>query len=39
MSHKPAADIHPENELHGFEPLRVVLALGALLLGVLAGIH
>lgn len=26
-------------ELHTFEPLRVVLALGALILGLLMGIH
>ncbi len=29
----------PNTELHGFEPLRVTLALGALLLGLLFGIH
>ena len=29
----------PNAELHGFEPLRITLALGALLLGLLLGIH
>ncbi len=29
----------PNAELHGFEPLRMTLALGALLLGLLLGIH
>jgi hypothetical protein len=29
----------PNAELRGFEPLRVALAIGALLLGLLAGIH
>ena len=34
------ADEHdPNAELHSFEPLRVSLALGALLLGLLLGIH
>lgn len=32
---KPA----PNAELYGFEPLRIVLALGGLLLGLLLGIH
>ncbi len=35
-------DPDPRNtnaELHGFEPLRITLALGALLLGLLLGIH
>lgn len=31
-------DIEPNAELHGFEPLRITLALGALLLGLLLGI-
>ncbi|MET0332385.1 MAG: hypothetical protein ABW154_13260 [Dyella sp.] len=29
----------PNAELRGFEPLRVALAIGALLLGLLAGFH
>ncbi len=29
----------PNAELHAFEPLRITLALGALLLGLLLGIH
>jgi hypothetical protein len=29
----------PNAELHQFEPLRVALAVGALLLGLLLGIH
>lgn len=29
----------PNAELHSFEPLRISLALGALLLGLLLGIH
>jgi hypothetical protein len=29
----------PDAELQGFEPLRVTLALGALLLGLLMGLH
>lgn len=29
----------PNAELHHFEPLRVALALGALLLGLVMGIH
>jgi hypothetical protein len=29
----------PDTELQGFEPLRVGLALGALLLGLLLGLH
>ena len=32
------SDIEPNAELHGFEPLRITLALGALLLGLLLGI-
>jgi len=31
-------DIDPNAELHGFEPLRIALALGALLLGFLAAL-
>jgi len=29
----------PNAELHSFEPLRVTLALGALLLGLILGMH
>ena len=29
----------PDAELHAFEPLRVTLAVGALLLGLLLGFH
>lgn len=36
---KAAIDSRDTNaELHGFEPLRITLALGALLLGLLLGI-
>ena len=31
--------VDPNAELHGFEPLRVVLALGALLLGLVMSLH
>jgi len=34
-----AAKPDPNAELRHFEPLRVVLALGALLLGLVMGIH
>ncbi len=33
------ANIDPNAELRSFEPLRVTLALGALVLGLLLGIH
>jgi hypothetical protein len=36
---KPPAGTDPNAELHAFEPLRVVLALGALLLGLVLSIH
>ena len=36
---KPSADRDPNAELRAFEPLRVALALGALLLGLVMGIH
>ncbi len=39
MPNKPAADTDPNAELRSFEPLRVTLALGALLLGVILGFH
>jgi len=32
------ASMHPNAELHGFEPLRTALAIGALLLGLLLGL-
>jgi hypothetical protein len=38
MAHSPA-DVDRNAELHSFEPLRVVLAIGALVLGLLMGIH
>lgn len=31
--------VDPNAELHGFEPLRVVLALGALVLGLVMSLH
>jgi hypothetical protein len=37
---RPAADDTDRNaELQGFEPLRVMLAIGALLLGLVMGMH
>ena len=39
MSKVKATEHDPDAELHGFEPLRITLALGALLLGMLLGIH
>lgn len=39
MPSKPTHEIDPNAELHAFEPLRVTLALGALLLGLILGIH
>ncbi|BFI94859.1 MAG: hypothetical protein RSP_03690 [Rhodanobacter sp.] len=39
MPRNDAADRDPNAELRGFEPLRVTLALGALLLGLLMGLH
>ena len=36
---KPPVATDPNAELHSFEPLRVVLALGALLLGLVLSIH
>ena len=32
-------DLDPNAELHAFEPLRVTLAIGALLLGLVLGFH
>lgn len=39
MTRHDAADRDPNAELRSFEPLRVTLALGALLLGLLLGLH
>jgi hypothetical protein len=39
MAHTVADETDRNAELHGFEPLRVVLAIGALLLGLVMGIH
>lgn len=39
MTRNDAADHDPNAELRSFEPLRVTLALGALLLGLLMGLH
>jgi len=39
MSKIKSAESDPNAELRSFEPLRVTLALGALLLGLLLGIH
>lgn len=39
MPRTNAAEREPNAELRGFEPLRVALALGALLLGLLLGLH
>lgn len=39
MPRNDTADRDPNAELRSFEPLRVSLALGALLLGLLLGLH
>lgn len=39
MARSTADDTDRNAELHDFEPLRVALAIGALLLGLLLGIH
>ena len=39
MSQQKSPPIDPNSELRSFEPLRVTLALGALLLGLMLGIH
>ncbi len=39
MTRNEAADRDPNAELRGFEPLRMSLALGALLLGLLVGLY
>lgn len=39
MAKTNATEHDPNAELRGFEPLRITLALGALLLGLLLGVH
>jgi hypothetical protein len=39
MSKHASIESDPNAELRSFEPLRVTLALGAMLLGLLAGIY
>jgi hypothetical protein len=39
MQEKDSTLLDPNAELRSFEPLRVTLALGALLLGVILGFH
>jgi len=39
MTQPAKTDLDPNAELRDFEPLRVVLALGALLLGLVMSIH
>ena len=39
MARHDATQRDPNAELRGFEPLRVTLAVGALLLGLLLGLH
>lgn len=39
MTRNDATERDPNTELRGFEPLRVTLAVGALLLGLLLGLH
>jgi hypothetical protein len=39
MQNNESSDRDPNAELRSFEPLRVTLALGALLLGLILGIH
>ncbi|WP_379987674.1 hypothetical protein [Dyella koreensis] len=39
MTSPESTDRDPNAELRGFEPLRVVLAVGALLLGLVMSIH
>ncbi|HEX7816628.1 hypothetical protein [Dyella sp.] len=40
MTPTESNDRQPNGDLHGFEPLRVTLAMGALLLGLLVlGLH
>jgi hypothetical protein len=39
MTRNDATERDPNAELRGFEPLRVTLAVGALLLGLLLGLH
>lgn len=39
MSRQAFNPLDPSSEFNSFEPLRVALALGALLLGLLMGMH
>lgn len=39
MSRPESTDRDPNAELRGFEPLRVVLAIGALVLGLVMSLH
>jgi hypothetical protein len=39
MQVKTSIETDPNSELRSFEPLRVTLAIGALLLGLILGIH
>jgi hypothetical protein len=39
MQKKELSPLDPNSELRSFEPLRVTLAIGALLLGLILGIH
>jgi hypothetical protein len=39
MQKKEPSPVDPNSELRSFEPLRVTLAVGALLLGLILGIH
>jgi hypothetical protein len=39
MKPKSPIETDPNSELRSFEPLRVTLAIGALLLGLILGIH
>ena len=39
MSNRESGKSDPNAELHSFEPLRITLALGAFLLGLLLSIH
>jgi len=39
MADTPRENIDRNAELHGFEPLRIALAIGGLLLGLLMAIH
>ncbi len=39
MATPDKTSLDPNAELRGFEPLRVALAIGALLLGLMLGLH